>query len=190
MDSFIGTILMFAGNFAPMNWAFCDGAILAIAQYQALFSILGTVYGGNGTTTFGLPDLRGRVPVHVGAAQPGQGLSVYTLGEMTGVERVTLTSTQLPQHNHTLSAHQHPFAQPASSVAGRATNPNNAVPALTTSAAYAASSDGSKLAGASTGDGGAGTTGIAGGSNPVGIIQPVLGINYIICMNGIYPSRG
>src|SRR5215471_1460128 len=99
-EAFIGTILMFAGNFAPLNWAFCDGALLAIAQYTALFSILGTTYGGNGTTNFGLPDLRGRVPLHVGGSQPGPGLSVYVLGEKTGVENVTLTNAQLPIHNH------------------------------------------------------------------------------------------
>src|SRR5689334_6035302 len=112
MDAFIGTILMFAGNFAPQNWAFCDGALLAIAQYAALFSILGTTYGGNGTTNFALPDLRGRVPLHVGGQQPGPGLSVYVLGEKTGVENVTLTMPQMPAHNHALTPHQHAFAQP------------------------------------------------------------------------------
>src|SRR4051812_15498079 len=88
---------MFAGNFAPRGWAFCNGQILPIAQNAALFSILGTTYGGNGTTTFGLPDLRGRVPVHQGQ---GPGLSQYDLGEQTGSEGVTLTINQVPVHTH------------------------------------------------------------------------------------------
>src|SRR6188472_303063 len=99
-EPFIGMIVMFAGNFAPRNWAFCDGQLLSIAQNTALFSILGTTYGGNGQTTFALPDFRGRVAVGTGT---GPGLSNISLGEVAGEASVTLISTQMPQHNHTIS---------------------------------------------------------------------------------------
>src|SRR5499426_4244130 len=96
-EPFLGQIQPFGFNFAPTGWATCDGQILSIAQHTALFSLLGTTYGGNGQTTFRLPDLRGRVPVHQGQ---GPGLSPYTLGEVTGTENVTLITTQIPAHNH------------------------------------------------------------------------------------------
>src|SRR3978361_2054148 len=98
---FIGEIKMFAGNFAPRNYAFCSGQLLSIAQNTALFSILGTTYGGNGQTTFGLPDMRSRSPLHWGQ---GPGLSSVSLGEVSGTESVTLTSGQLPVHTHALLA--------------------------------------------------------------------------------------
>src|SRR5512140_216933 len=98
---FIGEIVMFAGNFAPRSWALCNGQLLPIAQNTALFSILGTTYGGDGRTTFALPDLRGRVPVHPGQ---GPGLSNYVLGEMAGTENTTLLINNMPAHNHTLNA--------------------------------------------------------------------------------------
>src|SRR6478672_6336150 len=97
---FIGDIYIFAGDFAPRGWAFCDGQLLAIAQNQALFSILGTTYGGNGQTTFALPDLRGRAPIGQGQ---GPGLTPITLGEQAGTESVTVLSSQMPAHNHTLN---------------------------------------------------------------------------------------
>src|SRR3954466_12786852 len=96
-DAMIGTIALFAGNFAPRGWQLCNGQILSIAQNTALFSILGTTYGGNGQTTFALPDLLGRVPIHSGQ---GPGLSNYVIGEMSGSETVTRLSTQMPAHNH------------------------------------------------------------------------------------------
>ena len=98
---FIGQITLFAGNFAPRGWAFCNGQLLSIAQNTALFSILGTTYGGNGQTTFALPDLRGRVPVHAGQ---GPGLSNYDLGQQGGAESVTLTTAQMPAHTHPANA--------------------------------------------------------------------------------------
>ncbi|MFY1113097.1 MAG: tail fiber protein, partial [Methanosarcinaceae archaeon] len=98
-EPFIGEIRMFAGNFAPRGWAFCDGQLLPISQNTALFSILGTTYGGDGRTTFGLPDLRGRVPVHAGS---GPGLSTVRLGDTGGAETVTLSQAQMPSHNHTI----------------------------------------------------------------------------------------
>src|SRR4030095_16919913 len=99
MDAFIGMIVMFGGNFAPRGWATCDGQLLSIAQNTALFSILGTTYGGNGQTTFRLPDLRGRVPIPPGT---GPGLSSYVLGQMSGTENVTLNITQIPSHAHSV----------------------------------------------------------------------------------------
>src|SRR5262245_27946958 len=99
-EPFMAEIVMFAGNFAPKAWAFCSGQILPIAQNKALFSLLGTPYGGTGVTTFALPDLRGRVPVHPGQ---GPGLSPYSLGQMAGTEMVTLLTTQIPQHSHNVA---------------------------------------------------------------------------------------
>src|SRR6476620_8139642 len=101
MEGYIAESRLFAGNFAPRGWAFCQGQLLSISQNTALFSILGTTYGGNGQTTFGLPDLRGRVPIHSGGSQ-GPGLSPYDLGEMGGTETNTLTINQMPAHNHTV----------------------------------------------------------------------------------------
>ncbi len=98
---FIGEILMFGGNFAPRSWAFCDGQLLSIAQNTALFSILGTTYGGDGRVTFGLPELRGRVAMHPGS---GPGLTTRGLGEKGGTETVTLNTTQIPAHNHTATS--------------------------------------------------------------------------------------
>src|SRR3954470_9404352 len=116
-EPFLGQISTFGFNFAPRGWATCDGQILAIATNTALFSLLGTTFGGNGQTTFALPDLRGRVPIHQGQ---GPGLSSYVMGEVTGVESVTLITTQMPQHVHpttvaigALSASQSPVASPA-----------------------------------------------------------------------------
>lgn len=100
-EPFIGEIRMFAGNFAPTGWAFCDGQLLAVSQNDALFSLLGTIYGGDGRTTFGLPDMRGRIPLHAGQ---GPGLSSRNLGARGGAETVTLTSGELPDHDHPLRA--------------------------------------------------------------------------------------
>ena len=100
-EPFVGEIRMFAGNFAPRGWAFCDGQLLATSQNDALFSLLGTIYGGDGRTTFGLPDLRGRIPVHAGT---GPGLSPRRLGAKAGAEKVTLTVNELPSHTHDLVA--------------------------------------------------------------------------------------
>ena len=98
---YIGEIRMFAGNFAPVDWAFCDGSTQAISQNDTLFTLIGTTYGGDGQNTFNLPDLRGRLPVHMGQ---GVGLNNYIIGEITGSENVTLTYNQLPYHNHALAA--------------------------------------------------------------------------------------
>ena len=168
MDEFIGIIKMFAGNFAPRGWALCQGQILSIAQNTALFSILGTTYGGNGQTTFALPDFRGRGPVGQGQ---GPGLSPYSLGQLAGTESVTLTSSNIPQLGIATKVFN-----------GDATvkSPVGNVPAVTEAAAYApgasANAQGAPLAG-------------GGNSVPVSILPPYLCVNFIICLEGIFPSR-
>ena len=164
-EPFLGEIILFAGNFAPRGWAFCNGQILSIAQNTALFSILGTTYGGNGVTTFALPDLRGRVPVHPGQ---GPGLSQYDLGQVGGSETVTLSVNELPQHTH---------RQPATNAEQTTNRPNGALPAR--GGVYGAVSDDSLL----------GPTTPAGGNQPHNNIQPYLALNYIIALEGIFPSR-
>ncbi|GAA4363072.1 tail fiber protein [Hymenobacter saemangeumensis] len=179
MDEFIGIIKIFAGNFAPRGWAICDGSLLPISQNTALFSLLGTMYGGNGTTTFALPDLRGRVPVGVGQ---GPGLSPYTQGQLSGSENVTLTTGQMPAHNHLLNGSSTPGTTDA--LAGNFLalpngTTNNTEEAVTVHA-YGPSANVTANPAA---------IGAAGGNQPVPVLQPLLAINYIICLEGIYPSR-
>lgn len=177
MEGYIAQILLFAGNFAPRGWAFCQGQILSIAQNTALFSLLGTTYGGNGQTTFALPDLRGRTPI--GAGQ-GPGLSPINLGQVGGTENTTLVITNMPAHNHTVTVNPRAVTE-----AGDTSIPTNA---------YIANSGALdrefKASGTFVNMGAANaTSGIAGGSQPFSIRNPYLGLNYIICMEGIYPSR-
>ena len=170
-DSIIGEIRMFAGNFAPTGWAFCQGQLLPIAQNQALFSLLGTTYGGDGRTSFALPDLRGRVPVGFGQ---GPGLSNRVIGDQFGSELVTLNINQMPSHNHTVNA---------VTTEGNQNLPTNSLPANT------------KTLDKEYSDANANTTMKAtmvnptGGSQPFGVSQPSLGVNFIIALQGIYPSR-
>lgn len=171
-EPFLAEIIMFGGNFAPRGWAFCQGQIFSIAQNTALFSLLGTTFGGNGQTTFGLPDFRGRVPVGTG---PGSPLPQVQLGEMAGSPTHTLIQTEMP-------AHVHQFAVPISTSDATAKNPSGNVPGATANPIYAA-------ANTINGTGGTGNTNIAGGSQPFSITQPYLGMNFIICVEGIYPSR-
>lgn len=166
MEAFIAEIRLFAGNFAPRGWAFCNGQIMSIAQNTALFSILGTTYGGNGQTTFALPDLRGRVAVGFG---DGPATSPRQLGEAGGSETVTLTQAQMPAHSHTLAV--------------RDADPTTKVP----SAGYNANGGGYGAPATATAP--ADTVGVAGGNQPVGTMPPFLGLSYIICLEGIYPSR-
>lgn len=173
-EPFIAEIRMFAGNYAPRGWAFCWGQIMSISQNTALFSLLGTTYGGNGQTTFGLPDLRGRVPVGTGQ---GPGLYPITLGEQSGSPTHTLIITEMPAHNH-------PVSVSASSELGTLDTPaNGAMLAISNqrNAQYAPSGAANVQM--------AGTAGIAGGSQPFSIMQPYLGMNYIIALEGIFPSR-
>lgn len=169
-EPFIGEIRMFGFNFAPSGWATCDGQLLSIAQNTALFSLLGTQFGGNGQTNFALPDLRGRVPLHQGQ---GPGLSPRTMGESSGSEAVTLLSSQLP-------AHTHPFTPPCSTDDPNAGSPKNNFPASVGTPIYATTANGNM---------GAGTTGPAGGSQPHSNLQPFLTVNFCIALQGIFPSR-
>jgi len=169
MDPFVGEIRMFAGNFAPVGWAFCDGQLLAISQNDALFSLLGTIYGGDGQSTFGLPDLRGRVPIHMGT---GPGLSPRVIGSKGGSENVTLTTAQLPGHTHVFSA---------SNAAGSQSDPTGAVLAASPSVdLYIEEAPFAALNTASMTN--------AGSSQPHTNLQPFQCVNFIIALFGIYPS--
>ena len=182
MEGVIAEIRMFAGTFPPRNWAYCQSQILSIAQNTALFSLLGTTYGGNGQTTFGLPDFRGRVPVGTGQ---GPGLSSYVLGQMSGSETNTIGTTNFPAHTHPFSGS---VTMPGNAAAGNADVPQGNYPAtLTGTNMYSTVNNGSGLANMQL----ALTAAPAGSASPqpVNNIQPVLGMNYIICMFGIYPSR-
>lgn len=169
-EPFIGEVRMFAGNFAPRSWAFCDGQLLSIAQNSALFSILGTTYGGDGVSTFGLPDLRGRVPVHPGT---GPGLSSRYLGRTGGQERVALSQSQMPAHTHQARA---------SSETPDTNSPEGAVPATKVR---------TNLYSGDSADINMGATAVSntGGSQAHENMPPFLGINYIICLQGLYPPR-
>lgn len=175
-EGVIGEIRLFAGNFAPRGWAFCSGQILAINTNQALFSILGTTYGGNGIQTFALPDLRGRVVVQQGQ---GPGLSNYALGEVVGTEGVTIQTSNLPAHNHTVT-----FSQAASTHEGTSTSPEGRIPAVSGTNAYSSPESGTTALANTTIQ-----TSVVGGSIPIENRQPTLVINYIICIDGIFPSR-
>ena len=171
-EPFLAMIILFAGNLAPIGWALCDGQILPINQNQALFSLLGTTYGGNGINNFALPDLRGRVPIGMGN---GPGLSPVNLGEAAGVENITLTISQMPQHSHTLNGH---------TALGDTSDPTNAIPANTR--ALDREYKGNTAPNAVMNPAAIGAT---GNSQPVAIRNPYLAINYIIALQGIFPSR-
>ena len=168
MDPFLGEIRPVPYNFAPLGWAFCQGQILPISQNTALFALLGTTYGGNGTTTFALPDLRGRIPVNKGQAP---GLSNIQLGEQAGVEDLTLLTSQLPAHSHV--GH-------VSNVAATSFSPNNEFAAITVRNAYGPPGT-ANLA--------ADTVTPSGGSQAHNNLQPYTVINYIIALQGIFPPR-
>ncbi len=170
MEPFIAQIIMFGGNFAPRGWAFCDGQLLAISQNTALFSLLGTTYGGDGRTTFGLPDLRGRVSMHPGN---GPGLSSRRLGEKGGAETVTLNTTQIPSHNHNISVGVNTSPGDEGTPTGVIANHAGGFCEEATSGQF--------LGGASSAD--------TGGNTPHNNIQPYQCVNYIIALQGIFPSR-
>lgn len=178
MDApYLGMIIMFGGNYQIKGWAFCNGQLLGISQNTALFSLLGTTYGGNGTTTFGLPNLQGRAPIGFGQ---GAGLSPYALGQVGGSENVTLLATQLPAHTHSAQLE-------ATSAAAATGAPNgNLLAAQPRSGGvnvFASGNADSPMSANSI------KVGSAGNSQPVSILQPYLAINYLIALQGIYPSR-
>ncbi len=169
-EPFVGEIRMFAGNFAPRGWAFCDGQLLMISQNDALFSLFGTFYGGNGRTTFGLPDMRGRLPVHAGS---GPGLSRRTLGSKSGSEQVAIGTNQLPSHNHgpvLVTVADGDTADPQNNLPSRTDNLNiysTAVPDATMATSSFTST---------------------GGSQAHTNIMPYLCVNFIVALFGVFPS--
>lgn len=169
---YVGEIRLFGGSFAPAGWKTCDGQLLPISQYETLFNLIGTTYGGDGQSTFALPDLHGKTPIHNGTSTSG---TTYTLGEPGGSPSVTLTSQQIPSHSHPVAA----------MTTGQTLSPANAYPALPAStqagtAIYDANNPTVNL--------NANTIGNAGGNQPHNNMQPYLAITYIISMFGIYPS--
>ena len=168
-DPFIGEIMLVPYNFAPKGWALCNGQILPIAQNTALFSLLGTTYGGNGTTTFALPDLRGRCAISSGQ---GPGLANYVLGQVSGTENVTLNSNQLPPHGHTVAAVDD---DPSTGI------PTAALPANIAAKGYSKAAANTTMNPAMIGGG--------GGNQPHPNLQPLLVLNYCIALVGIFPSR-
>lgn len=180
MDGTLGQVIMFAGNFAPRNWAYCSGQLLAISQNSALFSILGTIYGGDGRTTFALPDLRGRSAIGVGN---GPGLSSYREGQRGGVETVTLNLTEIPSHTHTAI----PSGSSSSSLvrgAGKGTGGNFIADVA---ANFKPNGGGAPIEGLSVNGGF--TVGNTGGSRAHENRSPFLAINFVICTQGLFPSR-
>jgi microcystin-dependent protein len=174
-DPYIGEIRMFAGNFAPLGWMFCDGSVLSISQYEVLFNLIGTTYGGDGQNTFKLPDLRGRSPVHVGTGH-GQ---TYVVGQSGGIETVTLSQTQIPSHVHSvMTTSAGTTNTPGGSLllsdqnGGQGSIPAYAAPNASTLVALAPQS-----------------IAPAGGDQPHDNMQPFLALNFIIAFEGIYPSQ-
>lgn len=169
-DPFVAEIRIFPFNFPPKGWAFCTGKLMPISQNTALFSLLGTTYGGDGRSTFALPELQGNAPMHPGQ---GPGLSLHDLGEMSGSESVTLLISEIPSHSHTVSVANEPgaYSTPGNNLYGRANVYNNA-------------------------PGGSvqlmlpNVVGISGGSQPHNNMQPYLALNFCIALQGIFPPRG
>jgi microcystin-dependent protein len=162
---YVGEIRMFAGNFAPAGWMFCEGQLLPISEYETLFNLIGTTYGGDGQSTFALPDLRGRVPLHFGNG--------FTLAETGGVEEVTLTVSQVPAHSHALLG---------TTSLGADTSPGNDVPAESTTLTQFTNA-------APTVAMAAGAIGNTGGSQPHNNFQPYLCVDFIISLFGVFPSQ-
>jgi len=169
-NPFIGEIRMFGFTFPPQGWHLCDGSLLSIAEYDTLYALLGTTYGGDGQVTFGVPDFRGRIPVHQGQ---GPGLSQYILGELTGTEDVTLTLQQIPSHTHSFLT---------SNNGGRTTTATNNFLASGEDDIYTQDTSSALV----------GLTGVVtpdGGNQPHTNLQPNLCVNFCIALVGIFPSR-
>ena len=168
-EPFVGEIRMFAGNFAPRSWAFCDGQLLAVAQNDALFSLFGTIYGGDGRTTFGLPDLRGRIPIHMGS---GPGLTPRSLGSKTGAEEVSVTGNEVAIHSHDFSA--------STAAAGDSSPADNTTATPTGAFIYGTGTPVAMNSAAIT------STGSGQAHNN---LMPTLCIHFIVALFGTYPSR-
>jgi microcystin-dependent protein len=180
MDPYMANITIFAGNFAPLSWKVCDGSLLPIANYNALYALIGTTYGGDGQTTFALPDMRSRTTIHCGQ---GPGLSNYLLGQIGGNENTTLMQSNLPAHTHSLISFT--GQQPLSTATTGVDVPTNAFPAGGAVLYATQTPDGGQMANYNS----LGVTVPAGGGQPISLIQPYLAMNYIICVEGIFPSR-
>jgi microcystin-dependent protein len=178
MEGTVGEIRLFAATFAPRNWSYCDGSLIQIRSNTALFSILGTSYGGNGTVTFGLPNLKGRTVIGSGQAP---GLSLYELGETVGSNSVVLTTAEMPNHTHVSSAL---VTIPAYSDEGNQNTPTNNLLASKASMYNSEIGDTNMKAAPFTV-----TLSSTGGNQPISLTQPTIGMNYIICMYGTFPSR-
>jgi microcystin-dependent protein len=170
-EPYIGEIRMFAGNFAPNGWMFCEGQTLPISENDALFTLIGTTYGGDGQETFNLPNLASRVPIHMGTGPDG---TTYQIGEMAGTEQETLTVQQIPSHTH-------PFT--ASTANGTATNPGGSVLAASVSSVQPL------IVGTGSGAMSGNSVTPQGGSQPHENCQPFLCINFIISLFGVFPSQ-
>jgi microcystin-dependent protein len=162
---YVGEIRMFAGNFAPAGWQFCEGQLLPISEFETLFNLIGTTYGGDGQSTFALPDLRGRLPIHFGNG--------FTLAETGGVETVTLTVSQIPPHTHPLLA--------TINIGGGSAPANNVLAQTSTVKVYSAVAPGSAM--------GSSSITATGGSQPHDNFQPYLCVDFIISLFGIFPSQ-
>ena len=182
MEGTISEIRMFAGNFAPRGWLFCQGQLQSIAQNTAFFALIGTTYGGDGQTTFGIPDLRSRVAIHTGQ---GPGLSSYQLGQQGGTENVTLIAANVSGHTHAVTGNAGIAVNSGEGVTPVAVN---TFPASNGEAIYSTATDNSVMASASV----SGLT-VApqtpSGNTPLTNVQPYIGMNFIICAEGIFPSR-
>ena len=212
MDFFIGGVIQFGGNFAPRGWASCDGQLIAISQNQSMFAILGTIWGGDGRTTFGLPDMRSRVPIGMGR---GNGLTYVKEGQCGGSEINILREAQMPSHSHpatfnpttspggisattTINAYNGTGNKNSASGNYWATgNATSGLSSLNVENGYADTSDSQMATDAVTVNvtggggitGGTVTNGASGGGQSFSLMQPSLGIEFIICMQGIFPSR-
>jgi len=175
-DQFIGEIRMFAGNYAPQDWALCNGQSMAISQNDVLYSVIGTTYGGDGVTSFNLPDMRGRIPIHMG---PGPNLTQRVIGQNGGTETVTITEATMPQHTHTFNA---------STSAGNATAPASTkvlgqIAGANTPGLYSATATAPVTMNASS------ITALSTGGMAHSNLMPSLCINFIIALNGYFPQR-
>lgn len=175
-NPFVAEIRIFAGNFAPKGWALCDGQLLPISQNTALFSLLGTTYGGDGKSNFALPNLQGSAPMHPGQ---GAGLSLHNLGETGGSQTVTLLETEIPSHSHTVQAVD---------AAGNRDIPTSALWASAASGRQTVPMYGAS-AGATTGNLAPSALSITGGDLPHNNLQPYLGLTFIIALQGVFPAR-
>ena len=171
-DPFVAEIRIFPFNFAPKGWAFCDGQLLSISQNTALFSLLGTYYGGDGKSTFGLPNLQGSVPIHVGANQPGPGLSLYDLGEQGGTDTVTLLLSETPTHTHNITAQT--IDQGDNRIPSPTLNLGN-------TQMYSNTNPDSTMDPAALS--------LYGNNQPHNNLQPYLTLNFNIALQGVYPPR-